>query len=273
MSKGIRVSVLVEDQATMGFRDRKFSGQHGLALFIEGERKILFDTGPSGVLLDNAGLMGIDLNTAEWIVLSHGHWDHADGLIALRDQGIRTRLLLHPDAFADRRKSTGEFNGMALEEAAAKEHFDLVLSREPYQLSQHIYFLGEIPRNNDFEAKNFSFTEYKDAKMQTDELRDDTALAIKGPGGVSVITGCSHSGICNICEHAKAVTGETSLDLVMGGFHLLRSGDLLNRTIDYFKAQGPVRLYPNHCTCLEALTAFHHTFGIEKLSAGDCIEI
>ena len=43
----------------------------------------------------------------------------------------------------------------------------------------------------------------KDEDWADDFVLDDTALAYKGRGGLFIITGCSHSGICNIVEYAK----------------------------------------------------------------------
>jgi 7,8-dihydropterin-6-yl-methyl-4-(beta-D-ribofuranosyl)aminobenzene 5'-phosphate synthase len=112
---------------------------------------------------------------------------------------------------------------------------------------------------------------------------DDSAIAIKTPHGVVVIAGCSHSGICNICEYAKKATG-LPLYAVIGGFHLMGGGagnagalngdaEILNGTIDYFKNENPKFIYPMHCVDYSALAKFHEIFGIQKLSVGDIIEL
>jgi 7,8-dihydropterin-6-yl-methyl-4-(beta-D-ribofuranosyl)aminobenzene 5'-phosphate synthase len=267
------MTILCEDQARMGFLDKPFFGQHGLSIYIETDPVILLDAGPSGVLLENARLSGVDLNRIEWIVLSHGHWDHADGLIPLADTGIRPRLICHPNVFVDRRKATGEFNGSALTRKRAAELFDLVESPEPRRIAENAWFLGEVPRKNDFESQETPFFYMEEGKRHADFLRDDTALAVCTENGLTVVSGCSHAGICNICEHAKEVTGEERLHAVIGGFHLLADSDVLQRTLDYFQKERPERLYPMHCTALPALAAFYESFGIEKLCAGDSVTI
>ena len=267
------MTILCEDQARMGFRDKVFSGQHGLAVFIEAGATILLDAGPSAVILENARRAGIDLQHTEWIVLSHGHWDHADGLLALAESGIRPKLICHPGVFVDRRKPTGEFNGVAFGRDWAKEAFSLVESAAPRQIGDKIWYLGEIPRQNDFEAQQTAFFSIQADKRQPDFLPDDTALAIGTDKGLVVVTGCSHAGICNICEYAKTVTGEHRLHTVLGGFHLLYDSEVLEKTIAYFKDQGPVHLYPMHCTALPALARFYQAFKIEKLCTGDTLTI
>ena len=92
----IEIFVLCEDQARMGFSDREFIGQHGLSLFIRAQENILFDVGPSDAFLYNAKLLGVDVGSVKWVVLSHGHWDHGDGLAYWPAHDLKTNLLAHP---------------------------------------------------------------------------------------------------------------------------------------------------------------------------------
>ncbi len=272
MNREIKVSILCEDQAKMGFRDKIFLAQHGLSIFVEADRRILFDTGATDVFIHNAGLLGIDVCTADWIVLSHGHWDHADGLRAFPEESVaKVKLIVHPNAFVDRRNASGRYNGMFYSQEIMAQKFDLVLSKNPYQLTDRIYFLGEIPRINDFEAQKTEFFYLNEGDKFPDFILDDTALAIETQKGLVIITGCSHAGICNIVEYARQATHQSKVFAVMGGFHLLGDRVQLLKTIEYFK-QNPVdHLYPMHCTDLASLSEFHRAFGIQKLCAGDTI--
>ena len=268
-----KMTILCEDQAKMGFLDKKYSGQHGLSIFLEAGVNILFDTGPSDVLLKNARTASVDLADIDWIVLSHGHWDHADGLVALAEKNIRARLLCHPDVFVDRRKPTGQFNGAAMKREEASAKFELTESVEPFSIAPDIWFLGQVPRENDFEAISTPFHFYQDGEKHPDYLYDDTALALKTEKGLAVVTGCSHAGVCNICEYAKKVSGQDRLHMVLGGFHLLEDSEALEKTVDYFEKERPDHLYPMHCTALPALSKFYEAFRIEKLCAGDVISL
>ncbi len=44
------------------------------------KKKVLFDTGQSGGFIDNAEAMGIDLKDLDYLIISHGHYDHSGGL-------------------------------------------------------------------------------------------------------------------------------------------------------------------------------------------------
>ncbi|MGQ9777285.1 MAG: MBL fold metallo-hydrolase [Thermodesulfobacteriota bacterium] len=274
MEQNIKISILCEDQAKMGFMDKPFLAQHGFSAFIETQKKILFDTGPTDIFIYNAKLLGIDLDIIDLIVLSHGHWDHTNGLKALHTKEInKMKLLVHPDAFIDRRKSTGEYNGISLTQEEVAERFDLILSREPYQIADEIYSLGEIPRLNNFEAKKTTFFYMNGTEKLKDFVIDDTALATISKKGLIIVTGCSHAGICNIVEYAKEVTKQHKVHMVVGGFHLLGDQVQLKKTIDYFLKNEVDHLYPMHCTNLPSLSKFYEIFKIEKLCAGDTIEI
>ena len=274
MNGAVTISILCEDQAKMGYKDKIFLAQHGFCAFIEAGAKILFDTGATDVFRHNAKLLGIDLAAADVIVLSHGHWDHTDGLSALAGQGRkRFRLLAHPGVFADRRKATGQYNGIGITREEIVRRFDLIESTVPCEIARDIYFLGEIPRTNDFEARQTPFYQVTEGRQTPDFILDDSALAIRTPRGLVVVSGCSHAGICNIVRHARTVTGQDRLHAVLGGFHLLGDPLQLERTIEFFRANRVEHLHPMHCTDLAALSRFHREFGIRKLCAGDRITI
>ena len=104
-------------------------------------------------------------------------------------------------------------------------------------------------------------------------MQDDSAIAIKTSKGVVVISGCSHSGICNICEYAKKVTGQ-ELYGVLGGFHLFQNEpEVVEKTIEYFQKENPKYLYPMHCVDFPTLAKLHNFFECQKYSTGDVIEI
>ena len=70
----MKIKVL-EDNNT--FIDEYYLGEPGVSYYIEdGDEKILFDTGYSSVILENASKMNIDLNKINKLVISHGHDDH-----------------------------------------------------------------------------------------------------------------------------------------------------------------------------------------------------
>ncbi len=255
----IKVHILTENIA-----GKTFLAEHGLSYLIEidGE-KILFDTGHSDVFLKNALKLGFDIESqVEQVVLSHGHWDHGNGLIHLENK----KLLTHPGAFVKRySKRDHSYNGLNLSKVELESRFRLTTSSVPVKITPGLWYLGEIPRKNDFENQSTSF-ELED--FSDDFLPDDSALAAVENNELVIISGCSHSGICNICEYAKEVTGISKIKAVMGGLHLKEQNDQTLRTIDYFAQNKVETIIPSHCTDLPALSAFFDAFKIPSVKTG-----
>ncbi|MCK5171356.1 MAG: MBL fold metallo-hydrolase [Bacteroidales bacterium] len=253
----MKLSVLTENAAS-----EKFSAEHGLSYYIEHDTNILFDTGHSDVFLQNAQKLNIDISKVDTVVLSHGHWDHGDGLRYISNK----KLICHPDVFQKRYRKGGNENiGLELSFKELKNKFDIIYTRLPFEVSKNIIFLGEIPRNNSFEAQTTTF-ELDDKK--DDFIIDDSGLVIKLNDEIIIISGCAHSGICNIIEYAKKVTGINKIRAIIGGFHLKYNNQQTQETIKYLKSQDIEELYPSHCTELPALSAFYNEFNISQLKSG-----
>jgi 7,8-dihydropterin-6-yl-methyl-4-(beta-D-ribofuranosyl)aminobenzene 5'-phosphate synthase len=260
----MKITVLTENTA-----GGKFLAEHGLSYLIEIDgQKILFDTGHSDVFLKNASQLGIDIQTeVETVALSHGHWDHGDGLQFLQNK----KLVSHPGAFIRRfRKRDFSPVGLSLSRAELKNKFELAETEIPLKLTENLYFLGQVPRKNTFEAQTTSFA---DDSRNDDFVPDDSALAAISNNQLIVITGCSHSGICNITEHAKKTTGISQVKAVLGGFHLKEQNQQTQLTIDYFKRNKIEKVFPSHCTELPALAAFYNKFHTRQLKTGMILEL
>lgn len=241
--------------------------EHGLSFLIEADRRVLFDTSSSDLIEYNAQILNIDLQEIDTIVLSHGHDDHTGGLMLFKGQ----QLVCHPDAFMKRyRKSNGTSLGMPWTEAEIGESFDIQTSREPLQLSEQIYFLGEIPRITPFESQK---TAFRKADGTDDFVMDDSGLAIITEKGLVVISGCAHSGICNMTAHAMKVTGIAKVHAVIGGFHLQNEDETTRQTIDWLKQINVDQVIPSHCTAFAAQAAIYKAYNFIQVKTGNVIEL
>ncbi len=255
----MRISVLTENHAgsiTMA--------EHGLSYLIESDSKrILFDTGQSDVFMRNAEVMNINMRNIDIVILSHGHFDHGNGLEYLQGGSI----ICHPGCFVRRfRGKDRSYIGLRNTKDELSVKFKLITSSKPYKISEKIFFLGEIPRLTDFESKTTSFV-FEDGTP--DYVQDDSAVAFILPEGLFVITGCGHSGIVNTLEYSKRVTGVNNVFGIMGGYHLKEIDLQLKKTIKYLKTNRIKHIYPSHCTELPALSSFYDSFGIKQINTGD----
>ncbi len=242
---------------------RNCLSEYGLSYLVEADKKILFDAGATDVYIKNANLLDISLTDIDAIVLSHGHWDHGNGLINI--SGLP--LICHPDAFIKRyNRKDNRYIGLNQSLSEIEERFTLTLSRKPYKISPSITFLGEIPRINNFEL---SANHFIDENGNDDNVPDDSALAISTTNGLVIVSGCAHAGICNIVEYARKITGIDNVYAVIGGFHLRSDNEQTRKTVEYFQSLSVPTLYPAHCTSLAALTRFNDAFKIHQVLTGD----
>ncbi|MCD7839551.1 MAG: MBL fold metallo-hydrolase [Erysipelotrichaceae bacterium] len=220
------------------------NNEHGLSLYIEyKDKKMLLDTGASSIFKRNADKLNINVNDINVIFLSHGHYDHANGLEYIDSH---PPLIMHPDCCNYRQsKRTKTYGGMSLTHDELMKKFDLIETKEPYEYMDNVYFLGEIKRNNNFETLKFPMITRNGLD---DQVGDDSGIVIKTRQGIVVISGCAHSGICNTIEHAKEVTHDHRVLAVMGGFHLKENDEVTHQTIKYMIDNHIEHIYLAHCT-------------------------
>jgi 7,8-dihydropterin-6-yl-methyl-4-(beta-D-ribofuranosyl)aminobenzene 5'-phosphate synthase len=230
----------------------------GLSFYIEeGSTKILFDLSSSDLFIRNALQLKCDLSKLDYLVISHGHWDHSWGMRPLiemyeyaktESKNTLPQLIAHPSAFAATMRPK-EFNvGPLVTQDDLNQNFSLTLTKAPFWLTEKLVFLGEIEKKCDFEY-NSPNVKLSSDNIVNDNLSDDSALAYKSDNGLVIITGLSHSGICNIVEYARKVCNEERICDIIGGFHLLSPSALqLQETTNYFKKIQPLSVHACHCT-------------------------
>jgi 7,8-dihydropterin-6-yl-methyl-4-(beta-D-ribofuranosyl)aminobenzene 5'-phosphate synthase len=243
---------------------RRPLAEHGFSMLVRvfsggDSHTIIFDTGisPKGVVT-NAERMGINLAEIEAIILSHGHLDHAGGLVKVvkaidkRDLPIimhedmcKTRGTANPDGTVRKAPS------FPTEDMVHPARF--VKIKEPYALADNtILVTGEIPRKTDFEKGHLKQMVYVNGKWQPDPwIWDDRAMILNlKDKGLVVIAGCAHAGIINTLLYAQQITGVNRVYAVFGGFHLAGKDyeTRITPTVDELKKLNPKLIVPSHCT-------------------------
>lgn len=254
--------------------DVYYLGEPAVSYWIaEGGKAFLFDTGYSDAFLKNARDMGLALTKADAILLSHSHNDHTGGLrhLLAENWAKKPRLIAHPDALLPH-EYEGMDIGSPLSQAVLAEKTNLLLTKEPVWLTEKLVWLGEIPHTIDFEPSYTIGTVERDGKKIPDTIADDTALAYIGEEGLSIITGCSHAGICNIIAYAKRITGVEKIASVLGGFHLFDLDARARATIAFLQREQIPALYPCHCTSFAVRAALHQACPIGEVAVGTKLE-
>jgi len=210
------------------------AAEHGLAVWLEiGDARVLFDTGQSGVVCENARRLGIDLSEADAVVLSHGHYDHVGGLGAVVELAPEATVYVHPDAGVRPRVR------------------NLVVSCVSEAVAPGVRTTGEIERVTDFETR----------REKPVPFPDDQALFFEVEGGLVVVVGCAHAGVVNTLRHVAKGARCGRIHTVFGGMHLGgASGERIRKTVDAFRELGVERIGPCHCTGAAATAALKAAF-------------
>lgn len=262
----LKIITLIENNSD---KNNILYSEHGLSLYIEiNDKKILFDTGQSGDFLKNAEKLKIDLNDLDYVVLSHGHYDHSGGFRKLVKNTNKTFKLIVGNGFFDKKYKLMEdesykFNGNSFdEEFISQNNISLkCIKQDIFNITEDVILFSDFERKNNFEILNKKFYIKENDKYVLDDFFDEIALCIKHEKGLVIIVGCSHVGLVNILETIIKRTHMT-IYAIIGGSHLIEADELrLNNTINYLKEKNISIFRLSHCTGNSAVEKLQDEFG------------
>ena len=219
--------------------------EHGLSILLETDNhRILLDTGASDVFIHNAERLGIDLSTVDYVFISHGHSDHAGGLLHLLSINEHAKVIVSPDAISGKFFSQrGNFHSITAEWPLGEEK-RFVLIDHTQEVTDGIHVIAHIPHRHPLPKGNkHLFVENGEGNYVNDDFRHELALYVDG----LVFTGCAHSGLENILAACPY-----PVRTVVGGFHLLdgqeTEKELMVLAKKLTEAYPETQFYTSHCT-------------------------
>lgn len=242
----MKIVTLMED--TPGKQQCYF--EHGLSLYIETRKhRLLFDTGASQKTIENAVKMGIDLTKIDTVIISHGHYDHAGGLLDF--------CRINPQAEIYIQKQAGEDHYHGDRYIGIDKNIlqlpHLHLLEGDLQIDDELFIFANIKGRRYFARTNLELSVKKNGQCFPDDFIHEQCLLINSEGKRILLSGCAHNGILNILDRYHEL-GYADPDIVISGFHLAKKVGYEQTEIDdiiktaWELKNTSSRYYTGHCT-------------------------
>ncbi|MCF0112309.1 MAG: MBL fold metallo-hydrolase [Erysipelotrichaceae bacterium] len=217
----MKITILAENTAC-----NMFPGEHGLSLLVEyRDRKVLIDTGASGLFAENAGKMGMDLAGVNAAFLSHAHYDHSGGYPAFF--AINTTAKVYLQKSAKRRHYFKIFGAIkkniGIPEGVLDRYADRFVYVEGYRdFENGICVLPHSTPDKILQrAKRTHMCVETEGRIDFDDFSHEQTVVFEEEDGLVCVNSCSHAGVDVIVEEVKKVFPGKNIKAFFGGFHMM----------------------------------------------------
>ena len=257
--------------------DDTLTGEWGLSFYIEyGDRRILLDAGCiSGAFAENAEKLGIPLDQVDCAVLSHAHYDHADGMSTFFRKNDHAKLYLRESCGENcYKRPDGKIKYIGIHRGFLDTFADrLVRVSGRYRLGDGIWLLPHTVSADRLMKAGQQESMYLkvDDQWITDCFAHEQSLVFELPEGLVIFSSCSHAGAdLIISEVMEAFPGKGIL-AILGGFHLYnKSPEYVRNLAARLGGLGNIRIYTGHCTGEEGYDILREELGdqVHQLRCG-----
>ena len=245
--KTMHITVLSDNNGT-----EALAGEWGLSILIEEKGlRFLLDAGSSDLCIKNARLLGLDLGSVDAAVLSHAHYDHADGFVPLLRAypGLRVYVRGCAGANCYAVKEAGmEYIGV--DPALTAELEDRLIRVEgDYPLAEGVWLIPhKCPDRERIGRREKMFLRRGDA-LVPDDFSHEQSLVFETEKGLVVFNSCSHAGAAEIVGEVCRTFPGQRVYAYIGGFHLYRkTPEEVREFARGLEAAGVKKLCTGHCT-------------------------
>ena len=276
--KYMKIVTLIENTSPSA----KLFCEHGLSLYIETkDHRMLFDTGASGNFIKNAHELGVDLQSVDMVIISHGHSDHGGGLSSFLKTNDKAKIYLHARAldyyYAQRPDSREQYIGLDRDVIKGGQ---FIFTIDGFVVDKSIQLFADVEKRRLYPSGNKSLFKEEGGKLVQDDFLHEQNCLIEEGGKKVLLAGCAHNGIANILDKVYEEKGCMPTH-VIGGMHLYNpslqeSEDSSNiEELAKILLQTGAQYYTCHCTGEESYKKLKTIMGdkIEYLSTGSVLVI
>ena len=261
------------------------TAEHGISLYIESnDKKILFDLGHKDTFYKNAKILNIDIGEVDYVIISHGHFDHAGGLKCFLENNKKARIIMKKSALEKHFVGVFglKFNCGLDKELVNKNIQRFILLEDDYELDEDMKIITNIEKKYPLATTNNNIYKLSEGKKIRDDFNHELIFAVKENNKIIAFPGCGHSGILNIVETIKGYYGDNNKINIISGFHLKNpvgrknseSDEKLSSIANTLAKDSCIeKIYTGHCTGERAYSIFKEMLGdkIEEFHTGQVI--
>jgi 7,8-dihydropterin-6-yl-methyl-4-(beta-D-ribofuranosyl)aminobenzene 5'-phosphate synthase len=263
------ITVLIENLVYQ----KQLIAEHGLSFHIEHEEKIfLFDTGQGENFIHNANKLAIDLAKVDFLIISHGHYDHIGGIHSFLKINNKAKILLKKQALYPKYKNK-EFIGLTDIGHLPKERIEFIDSVR--EVGENLFVMPNIKEYYAIDTHKKDFNYQILNEVLPDTFDDELFLCYQKINELTVLSSCSHNGITNIVDTAKNYF-KNPVTNVLGGFHTKEATDeKMSHIINYLNENKITNLQVCHCTGIDKYVQLKQVCSatIKYLSTGNKVII
>lgn len=270
----MKMTVLAENTAP-----ENLGKEWGLSIFAEYRgKKYLLDTGASELFYQNAKKLGIDIGEAEYGILSHAHFDHADGMDIFFRENRKASFYVRKEA-AENCYSRESFfpKYIGIKKGTLNTYRDRIQRAEGVQrIADGVWLAGHTAKGLSERGKREHMCVRHGIRLYWDNFAHEQSAVFELPQGLFVFNGCCHGGVDNIIREVREAFPDKRIYAVAGGFHLYnRNEEQVEALCAELKKLDVAHIYTGHCTGKAACAILQRELGerVELLTGGKVIEL
>ncbi len=268
------LTIIVDNTPALGI-----AGEWGLAIQVEfNGKKILVDAGASSLFLKNMEALGIDVREIDHGVLSHAHYDHANGIPAFFESNAKAKFYIREGSAADCYHKKFIFRKyIGIPRNMLRDYPDRIeMVSGDYKLMEGAYLIPHKTPGLDAIGRRESMFRKTALGWVPDDFSHEQSLVLNTDKGLVIINCCSHGGAANIIKEVKETFPDKHVYGIIGGFHLFnKSNEEIHAMANKIRETGIEYVCTGHCTKEHAFKILKEELGdrLESMEVGKTIEL